>query len=252
MHFTKSILIFSTLSIFLYSCQYSTIKGRVWFYTHHSGKDPDADSLFNHASFLKLNPDGSYSRDFGHFDYGTFQVKEKEILLTSSANNSCSLHINYLSGKELQLGLPGGPLEDFEGQSAIITDPKLDPFSKQNNLWRIKPAAKESDRNIKLRLQNHFNFWELYFSWAFEKNIDYIDVRNTPTLLKIYGNGFTLKPYGELPPAWKNCFYDEEDCLKASEMVKAVFQRKDISMPNIKNKYKMFIAAFQQMNQSMQ
>ncbi len=252
MRFIKLLLFFSTVSLLIYSCGYSGIKGRVWFYTHHSGKDPDADSLFNGASFLKLNADGSYTRDFGHFDFGSYEIKEKEIQLNSAVNKANNLHVNYISGNEMQLGPPGGPLEDFESQPANITDPRQDPFSKQNNLWRIKAVAKEPDSKIKLRLQNHFKFWELYFSWALEKNIDFIDVRNTASLLKIYGNGFTLKPFEALPTTWKNYFYDDEDCMKANEMVKAIFQRKAISMPNTKNKYAMFISAFQQMIQSLQ
>jgi hypothetical protein len=84
---------------------------------------------------------------------------------------------------------------------------------------------KESAAQIRMRLLNHCRFWEMYFTWALNNHIQYIDVRSTPTPVKIYGNGFGLKPFSELPDAWKMYFYDEEDCRAASEKIQYVFNK---------------------------
>lgn len=68
-----------------------------------------------------------------------------------------------------------------------------------------------------------------------------------PTLIKIYGNGFTLKLYSELPGKWKAFFFDTIDCRKANDMMKLLLSKNDIAWPHTENKYTAFIAVFQQM-----
>ena len=34
-----------------------------------------------------------------------------------------------------------------------------------------------------------------YFNWALDNELTTVDVRSTPTPIKIYGNGFTIKQY---------------------------------------------------------
>jgi hypothetical protein len=152
----------------------------------------------------------------------------------------------------MQVGPDKGPFDNFESQPLVFPSAVENPFSKENNLWRIKPVAKETSIQLKDRLRNHFRFWELYFTWALNNGIQYIDVRSTPTPVKIYGNGFGLKPAEQLPAAWKNYFYDEKDCQAANEKIKNIFDNNGIAWPHTENKYKMFISAFQQLQQKIQ
>jgi len=85
-------------------------------------------------------------------------------------------------------------------------------------------SKKENREEIKHRLLNHCMFWERYFSWALENNLSSIDVRSTPSLIKIYGNGFALKPANELPAVWKSYFFDEEDCAEANGIIEEIFE----------------------------
>lgn len=96
-------------------------------------------------------------------------------------------------------------------------------------MWRIKPIVKETPAQLKERLHNHFRYWELYFTWSLNNNIQYIDVRRTPTPVKIDGNGFTLKAFGELPCSWKKYFYDPEDCQVANEKIKQLIESNTIA-----------------------
>jgi hypothetical protein len=62
-------------------------------------------------------------------------------------------------------------------------------------------------------------------------------------------DGFTLKPFNELPLVWKRYFYDDEDCRKANDMLKDIFENRTISWAHTDNKFEMFMGAFQQMEQ---
>lgn len=238
--------------LFLAACQQPAPAGGIWFYTHSSGNKDIADSSLNPASFIQLNENGSYTSDWGHFEYGTWIYSNQQIFLSSQQKGKSVIEVNYLTAKEMQVGPPKGPFDNFERQPAAFAPANDNPFSKENNLWRIKAAAKETDIQLKQRLVNHCRFWEMYFTWALNNHIDYIDVRSTPTPIKIYGNGFGLKPPEQLPALWKAYFYDEEDCLAAGKKIKRVFDNSAIAWPHTGNKYKMFISAFQQMQQKLQ
>src|SRR5580698_5354969 len=220
---------------------------KIWFFTFGTGTPNGKDSLLNPASFLELRPDGSYTRDFGVFDYGTWLKKDYELILTSHDHRKTSYPLTLTSSSEMQLTSAGGYLASFESQAIPSMQQKQDPFSVFNNHWRIPPTHKESDAEIRSRLYNHCQFWEAYFRWALDKGLNTVDVRSTPTPIKIYGNGFTLKPAEDLPAAWVNCFYDPDDCRKASDKIKDIFEHKTIAWANTDSKYKMFLSAFHQL-----
>jgi hypothetical protein len=220
---------------------------KTWFFTYGTGAPKGKDTLLNPASFLELRPDGSYTRDFGAFEYGTWLKKDHSLLLTSHDHLKTSYPLTLTSSSEMQLTTSGDYLASFEGHAIPSLKDKQDPFSVYNNRWRIPATHKESDAEIRTRLYNHCQFWEAYFRWALDKGLGTVDVRSTPTLIKIYGNGFTLKPTEDLPAEWVSCFYDADDCAKASEMIKQIFEHKTIAWAQTDNKFKMFLSAFQQL-----
>ena len=219
----------------------------LWFYTYSQGGE--TDSLLNPASFLELRKDGTYTRDFGGFDYGTWVYKDKMLYLNNRAGGIRNINfpVTNVSSKEMQLDLGGGKTGFFESQPLGTGTSADDPFSGQNNQWRIPAVHKENEEQIKKRLYNHCQFWEAYFTWALKNELSTIDVRSTPTAIKIYGNGFGLKPFEELPPRWKACFFDADDCRKANDMIQDIFQHRNIAWAHTDNKYKLFISAFQQL-----
>lgn len=232
------------------SCRHAGPSG-IWFFTYNSNpKELDSTGL-NPSNFLVLQEDGHYTKDFGRFEYGQWKYSGDQLLLTDQNNEKSALTVNYLTAKEMQLGPAKGPLDNFERQLAGTGDDNENPFSLTNNRWRIRANAKENEQQIRMRLFNHFQFWERYFSWALKHKIDYIDVRSTPTLIKIYGNGFTLKPSDDLPPSWRRYFFDEADCLLANELVQKVFQSGNIAWPHTDNRFVLFISAFQQLEKAI-
>jgi hypothetical protein len=229
----------------------------LWFFTYSQGGE--TDSTLNPSSFLELRKDGTYTRDFGRFDYGTWVYKDKQLSLNNRVNGIVRINVfpvSNLSSKEMQLDLGAGRTGYFESQPlTAATSPSAatasnfaeDPFSGQNNQWRIPATRKENEEQIKKRLYDHCQFWEAYFIWALKNELSTVDVRSTPTAIKIYGNGFGLKPFEELPGRWKDCFYDTADCRKASDIIQDIFQHRTIAWAHTDNKYKLFISAFQQL-----
>jgi hypothetical protein len=220
---------------------------KLWFFTYGTGTPNAKDSLLSPASFLELRPDGSYTRDFGVFEYGTWLKKDHQLILTSHDRLKSTYPLTLPSSSEMQLTLTGDYVASFESQAIPSLKDKEDPFSVYNNHWRIPATHEESDMEIRRRLNNHCQFWEAYFRWALDKGLNTVDVRSTPTPIKIYGNGFTLKSTEDLPPEWVNCFYDADDCRKASDMIKDIFQHKTIAWAQTDSKFKMFLSAFQQL-----
>lgn len=219
-----------------------------WFYTHSSSGDGERHDSLTAASFMQFNTDGSYTRDLGKFDYGKWSLLGDTLIrLASEAGQPAELKVQFLSGTELQLITGRDAVANFEMPATVTT--KANPFSRENNLWRISATRSESDEEIKARLRNHCRFWEQYFTWALEAQLANVDVRSTPTLIKIYGNGFGLKPLTELPQAWIAYFYDGTDCLRANKQIADIFKHKNIAWAKTQNKFKMFIGAFQQMQQ---
>jgi hypothetical protein len=221
---------------------------RIWFYTF-SDPGTKKDTLLSPASFMMLHPDGSYTRDFGKFEYGQWTVTNGHLQLTNYLSGKTDLAYDNTGITNLKLLLDDAEGANFESMPIPVKEDGPNPFSKEMNHWRLQPGKKESREEIRKRLLNHCQFWEAYFSWAFVNKLPGADVRSTPTNIKIYGNGFQLKPLAELPASWKHCFYDEEDCAIANEIIANIFQTETIAWAKTDSKYKMFLSAFQQMQQ---
>ena len=218
----------------------------LWFYTYSSGEIPSAFTL-TPASFLYLNPNKTYTLDFGEFKYGKWMKHGDTLILHSVSGEIRSYLINYESNKDLKLSITPGLVSDFAGAASSFSSEAENPFSLQSNKWRIAARHKETPSEIKQRLINHCTFWKNYFLWALNNNVQSVDVRSTPTPIKIYGNGFALKSFDELPITWQNYFFDSADCRLANEILENVFTKQNIAWANTDNKYKMFAGAFEQL-----
>lgn len=233
------------LSLAMAGCLFPDRPGsHVWFYTFGTG--PGIDSL-TPVSFLELRPDGSYTSDFGRYEFGRWEKRDQQLLLTNQQHQTFVYTLGKLSSDEMELTVARNRTGHFESKPLPSDNPAEDPFSRENNLWRIPASHKESDAELKRRLYNHCQFWEFYFKWAQDKKLDIVDVRSTPTSIKIYGNGFGLKPFEDLPARWKSYFFDDDDCRKANEILKDIFEHQTIAWSNSNSKYKMFLGAFQQL-----
>lgn len=251
---TFSFIFFLFITYQFTGCSFLDQKGinKLWMYGDEMSA-PDFDSCkLTPVSFLSLHPDGTYTKDFGAFDYGRWRTNNTQIILMSHKNKTIVYGMRYKWPDSLKLIANDGFVAGFEAQASSFSSAAEDPFSLQNNRWRIPATHKESDKELRTRLNNHCHFWEMYFTWALKDNIDYVDVRSTPTLLKVYGNGLVLKYFNDLPKEWKGYFFDEEDCHKANDVLQNIFEQNKIKIDQTKNKYKMFVSMFEQLQKLLQ
>ena len=243
----KTAISFLLFAFTVCSCSYlnkDNTEG-VWFYTYTYGNTADVSGL-TPASFLNLAPDHHFTLDFNKFEWGKWNVKGDTLILNASSKTIYFL-LHHVTGSELRIDLSPGLSCDFEKQSYSYSADAAQPFSLQNNLWRKKATHDENKKEITQRLINHCEFWKTYFMWALDNEIKTIDVRSTPTPIKIYGNGFAIKTNEKLPLEWKNCFCDSANCQQANVLLENILSQHDIAWAHTDNKYKMFIGAFEQM-----
>ena len=223
--------------------------GMYFFSPVADGDTTQKDSLLTLASYLELRGDGSYSQDFGSYDYGTWMLKDNRLYLTNQHHRTFIYLVTMLTPKELDMTLASGRNGHFRAHVMPSDNPKKDPFSNYNNQWHIPAAHKENDAGIRSRLVNHCQFWEAYFTWVKDRDEGAVDVSLFPTPLKIYGNGFGLKHYSDLPQEWRSCFYDTADCHKADTMIKHTFRRHDFVWPKTDDDFKKLISGTQQLQE---
>ena len=231
----------------LFACTSYQPGAGIYFYTPVADGVEHSDTTLTYVSFLELCPDGSYTQDFGHFDYGSWTLKDHRLYLSNQRRKTYVYKVLSLKGTELDLRLDSGITGHFRTHLMPSSRAEKDPFSTYNNQWRLPAKHKESDLEIRQRLYNHCQFWEAFFKWVDDKDESVADVAYFPSPLKVYGNGFGLKHYDNLPPAWKAYFFDEEDCHKADTLIKHTFRRNKIIWPKTDNEFRKLISGFQQL-----
>ena len=251
-------------SLFIFSCtQQKDPLLKVWFYNDHIGKDDQIKNYykyhsvmeygFNSASFINLQPDGTFTSYLSGFDYGKWMCGDSTLIMINHDNGKLELGVKRLANdKMVCINKRNNKVYEFNGFPNKFDTSINNPFSKENNYWRIKAKHKESDLEIADRLKNHFSFWEKYFAWGLHSEISTLNIGTTPSLLEMYGNGFKLHYYDNEPLDWKNIFYDSADSWKAYEKLYYIMAEKDIKWPDSKNRFVGFVSAFQQLQQWME
>ena len=131
-----------------------------------------SDSIGNEALVIRFYENGIYSH-FGYnfFAFGNWKWDERKN--TISLNPTTSKNDNFAQQYKIEKQLD----ESYSIRKLIIRDGKTlvqrrenktitmdiskgnDPFRKEVNIWRIKPAKSESAAEIKLRTLNYLNFY---------------------------------------------------------------------------------------------
>ena len=254
---------FSFLLVFLVAVVFSCTNekealAKAWIYEEPDDPRPilsegyRLDTYLSPANFIDLQGDGSFSRNLNGYENGKWLFKEGNLILVNRRKELLELQVLRVNKKELVCADPKRKIAyRFTGFPNEFTSPLQNPFSVQNNQWRLKAKHKESDSELTGRVKNHFSFWEKYFAWGYKNHLGYLDVRSTTGPLKIYRNGFQLEYYDNLSPEWKDLFYDTADCRIAFENLHYKMYEKEIKWPKTENRFERFVAAFQQLQSWM-
>lgn len=223
----------------------------LWFYHPAARVLSRWDTVLNRTSFLDLEPDGRFTRDFDRFEYGKWTLLGDRLFLTAQDSLPYVYHVVVNDEKELRIRISAQKIAHFEPQPPPSSDSIKNPFSLSNNRWRIPATRGETVTEIRQRLLNHLHFWETYFQWWDDNNTGELDVTDIPTPLKIHGNGFGLLRYNYLSTKWRSCFFSDEDCHTADSLIKGVFKRTDIKWPDNNDDGKKFIGGIQQLEAAL-
>ena len=216
------------------------------------GPGLELDHRFNTANFIDLQADGTYSSYLPLYETGKWFYKDQMLIMVNRKKEMLELQVNQVNEDELMCtNKQKGTIYRFKGLRNDFATTSENPFSMNNNLWRIRPARRETDEELRKRMKNHFTYWKQYFAMGLKKKVEVLDIGTTPSLFKLYGNGIQLEYYEYLFPEWKNCFYDSVDCRLAYENVYYKMYQNKIKWPDTENRFERFVSAFSQLEQWM-
>lgn len=208
----------------------------------------DMENGMDGACFIDLQADSSFTSYLSTFSFGRWQFRDSMLILKDHNNRELNLSVKKLTNEELICrNTYTGKLYRFNGSGNRFSSQSENPFSIENNQWRIPARKRENEAQIGSRLKNHFRYWEKYFNWAVKNNMNYLEVSSTPSVLEMYSNGFKVQYYNNQSPEWKRNFFDSTDSWKAYEKIYYLVAQKKIKWPETENKFERFVSAFQQM-----
>lgn len=245
--------LFLFLSCIVYSsCRRADSLAKVWMVERGEAvegyRPPGAeiDYALPADAYLNLKEDGTYAANWKRPEEGRWQVREGRLLLINRQKRVTEFPILRQTRDSLVLADKAKQyvyaLTGFPNPAAGAED----PFSVNNNRWRIAARHRENDKELQARLKNHFCFWQQYFAWGKKTGIATLNVRSTPSLLKLYGNGFELEYFEYLPSGWRQLFYDTVDCRRAYEMVYYKMYEQNITWPKTEDRFELLASAFAQ------
>ena len=173
-------------------------------------------SLFQDGTYTDIRGNGNYATGKWEYDdekkvlrfnnsakFSTVPVKQEII------NNQQTIELsNYSHGQQLKFLQINKPLKDFHE----------DPFYFKNNLWRIKPAAKETKEQLQERLANYFKHLAYILKSADERKQNVVSFQFSLGIVKIYNGGIGIYPLTIIPKTWMDTYYDNTDATSAYYM----------------------------------
>ena len=234
--------------LFLFACKQENKNGlpEEW-YRVEGGFNNINDSAGFENMVLRLYDDGTYSRYAANFyNYGTWQWNKAEEWLTLQpvsgdpiAENQI-LQVSKLMNDQLKV-------QKIKKEGNVILRSKqsinflnnnnkstIDPFSRANNIWRIKPTSSETPSQIKDRTVKYLEFLKMFYQHALDNDFQVVTSGWYPAPLQMnFSNGFRMA-YNTEVKDWYACFYNEQEGIEAYKMLAATVHKTQVH--HIENK----------------
>ncbi|MBK8520330.1 MAG: hypothetical protein IPL54_05405 [Chitinophagaceae bacterium] len=155
------------------------------------------------------------------FDYGTWIYDDaaKTITINNSIDRNKDVYkIAKIAFDEMTLvntGIGSATNLKFIAPGKRYKNANDEPYSLENNRWRIKPKSKESDSAIHQRLKENLYFFILFYRSALAKDDKTVSFWGLPSCFKWYGGAIFIKKKDELKENWINCFYNKDQAMQA-------------------------------------
>jgi hypothetical protein len=201
--------------------------------------------LSTSGTFVK-NPRNTF--DYGHWIYDD---AAKTITLNNTIDKTKDIYkIAKIAADELivvNVGVKSSTNLKFISQAKRYKNAKDEPFFLENNRWRIKPKAKESDAEIHERLKQNLHFFVLFYKSTLDKDDKIVSFWGLPSCFKWYGGSIFIKKKDELKGDWINCFYNKEQAMKAYAIADKLIEQKYTWPKGERNWIKLNLAVLEQM-----
>jgi hypothetical protein len=185
------------------------------------GMDENSKFEIPYRSFY-LSTKGTFVKNPRNtFDYGTWSFDEaaKTITLNNSIDRTKDVYkIARATYNELTLvnvGVGSSTNLKFVSPGKRFKNANEEPFFLENNRWRIKPKAAESDAAIHQRLKDNLHFFILFYKSILAKDDKSVSFWGLPSCFKWYGGAVYLKKEKELKENWISCFYNKDQAMQA-------------------------------------
>jgi hypothetical protein len=96
-----------------------------------------------------------------------------------------------------------------------------DPYSKPNNLWRIKPTKPENEQQVLQRVRNHLQFYKLFMQDVVDRSRGYVSLHSFRTPLILNKESIGLQAYDDARDAWDENFYDTLQAQEGYKIIRA-------------------------------
>ncbi len=201
---------------------------------------------------------------FDNYYHGNWQLNDTRNFLQLSLPNgskSILLKVDSITNEVLQLKIDSAnfikfigfrnPKDAVEGwfdkrmttfkftiNNEHYSDVSLDPYSINNNRWRVRPQQPETPQQLKQRVMGHLEFFRLLFTDAIKNDKDFVTYNWFVCPLTPANNGIGLKNYKKVKEAWEDCFYDTIQAKQGYDILWKAFDM-EIKFPEKEeNKYK--------------
>jgi hypothetical protein len=151
-----------------------------------------------------------------------------------------SFTVDYLSSDSVNLKVGAGKQGNRVGLKTDGTNyGKIEenPYHPSNNTWRIKPAAAESDAQIKDRVKNHLTHMIKILEAGTKHQMKVMSFRSSPSMFHQYNGGVGLEPAPKVPEDWIECFFDKKDAKKAYDMMEKSMKTNGSAKTDAKNNW---------------
>ncbi|MFZ1785879.1 MAG: hypothetical protein WAU23_11810 [Ferruginibacter sp.] len=185
------------------------------------GMDEDSKFEIPYRSFYFATNGSFVKNPRNAMDYGSWRFDDdsKTIFINTTVERGEDKYkIAKVSSAELILvnvGINSATNLKFIGPAKRFKNETAEPFFLENNRWRIKPKATESDSAIHQRLKENIRFFILFYKSVLAKDDAAVSFWGLPSCFNWFGGGISIKKPEALAENWINCFYNKEQAMKA-------------------------------------
>ena len=189
------------------------------------GKKLENTPMSKKELFISFFPDGSFTqiRDNNVYSVGKWSydsTSQSIFLISERITQEVGVSFNIAENGLRVMNFEFNPKESMllMEYGKPLSNYREDPFFAKNNQWRIKPEKAENARQLRNRLSNYLlhNIYLLKAAKIREHNR--VSWEFSEGILRIYNPGIGVVKPGQVPAAWINTFYSQEDAQKAFGM----------------------------------